>query len=282
MGNTDNNDKLIHIIERETRLLRNSDLGTSVKFPSVDDVTNFMTAVWNTVFYDGSCHYHCTGAEVTEALLSVYTRLHHMLDIVNDSNAAACRSSQQAMDFIGGMHQIRETLLTDIDAIIVMDPAATSAQEVISSYPAVKALLYYRVAHMMSGLDIPVLPRMITELAHSITGIDIHPSAEIGPYFAIDHGTGIVIGETAVIGSHVTLYQGVTLGAKAFTYDESGLPRREPRHPIIEDNVTVYSNASILGRITIGHDTVIGGNVWVTKSVPPHSKITQDSAFKQK
>ena len=279
MESIDNNDKLIRIIEMETRLLRNSDLGTGVTFPSVDDVTRFMSVVWNTVFYEGSCHYHCTGAEVTEGLLSVYTKLHHLLDIVGDADSTTCNSSEQAIGFVEGIHEVRDTLLTDVKAIMVMDPAATSSQEVISSYPAVKALLYYRTAHRMVKLGIQVLPRMITELAHSITGIDIHPNAEIGPYFAIDHGTGIVIGETTIIGSHVTLYQGVTLGAKAFSYDENGLPQRIARHPIIEDNVTIYSNSSILGRITIGHDTVVGGNIWVTQSVPPYSKITQKTVL---
>jgi serine O-acetyltransferase len=119
---------------------------------------------------------------------------------------------------------------------------------------------------------------MLTEYAHSATGIDIHPAARIGTHFAIDHGTGIVIGETAIIGNHVTLYQGVTLGAKNFRYDENGRPVNLPRHPVLEDNVTVYSNASILGRVTIGAGSVIGGNVWLTRSVPPHSRILQGPA----
>jgi len=123
-----------------------------------------------------------------------------------------------------------------------------------------------------------VIPRIITELAHSKTGIDIHPGAQIGEYFAIDHGTGVVIGETTVIGNHVTLYQGVTLGAKSFKYDEAGNMLNIPRHPIIEDNVTIYSNASILGRITIGHHSVIGGNIWLTHSVPAYSRILQSKA----
>ena len=122
------------------------------------------------------------------------------------------------------------------------------------------------------------MPRIITEMAHSKTGIDIHPGAQIGEYFSIDHGTGVVIGETCIIGNHVTLYQGVTLGAKKFTYNENGVPVNTPRHPIIEDNVTIYSNSSILGRITIGHDTVVGGNIWLTESVKPYSKIVQQRA----
>jgi serine O-acetyltransferase len=127
-------------------------------------------------------------------------------------------------------------------------------------------------------MGVPVIPRIITEQAHSKTGIDIHPGAQIGEYFSIDHGTGVVIGETTIIGNHVSLYQGVTLGAKSFKYDENGNMLNVPRHPIIEDHVTVYSNASILGRITIGHDSVIGGNIWLTHSVPPFSRILQTKA----
>jgi serine O-acetyltransferase len=139
------------------------------------------------------------------------------------------------------------------------DPAAKSVSEIIFCYPAVYALLHQRVAHELFELGVPVLPRIITEMAHSQTGIDIHPGAQIGEYFSIDHGTGIVVGQTAIIGNHVRLYQGVTLGAKSFTLDEEGLPIDLPRHPIIEDYVTIYSNASILGRITIGRGSIIGG-----------------------
>ena len=136
----------------------------------------------------------------------------------------------------------------------------------------------YRIAHKLHELKVPVIPRIITELAHSKTGIDIHPGAQIGEYFAIDHGTGVVIGETSIIGNHVTLYQGVTLGSKNFKHDEQGNILNVPRHPIIEDYVTVYSNASILGRITIGHHSVIGGNIWVTHNVAPNSRIQQSKA----
>ena len=131
------------------------------------------------------------------------------------------------------------------------------------------------MAHTLLRLGIPVLPRMLTELAHSDTGIDINPGAEIGEYFAIDHGTGVVIGQTCIIGKHVTIYQGVTLGARNFTLDGAGHPMNIPRHPVIEDSVTIYSNASILGRITVGQGSVIGGNVWLTSSVPPNSRILQ-------
>jgi serine O-acetyltransferase len=150
--------------------------------------------------------------------------------------------------------------------------------EVIFCYPVVQAMVHYRMAHELLQMGIPVLPRIITELAHSATGIDIHPGATIGEYFSIDHGTGVVIGETCIIGNHVTLYQGVTLGAKNFSLDSHGHPRNIPRHPIIEDNVTVYSNSTLLGRITVGHDSVIGGNVWLTHDVSPGSRVLQNKA----
>lgn len=177
--------------------------------------------------------------------------------------------------FIEGIPEIAHLLDTDVAAIKANDPAACDKQEVVFCYPAVKAILYYRAAHLLHGLKVRILPRMLTEFAHSATGIDIHPGAQIGAYFAIDHGTGTVIGETTIIGEHVTLYQGVTLGAKNFCYDKSGCPINLPRHPILENNVTVYSNASLLGRITIGEGSVIGGNVWLTHSVPAHSRILQ-------
>lgn len=180
-----------------------------------------------------------------------------------------------AQAFVGALPEIRRLLETDVAAIEANDPAATDAREIVFCYPAVTATLYYRAAHVLWEMKVPILPRMLTEYAHSVTGIDIHPGATIGAWFAIDHGTGTVIGETAVIGDHVTLYQGVTLGAKNFVYDEKGRPRNVPRHPVLEDNVTVYSNASLLGRITVGAGSIIGGNVWLTHSVPPRSRIVQ-------
>ena len=200
-------------------------------------------------------------------------------DILSELQAVS--DARTAREFIRRLPELRELLTGDVEAISENDPACTGLQEIIFCYPAVTAMLYYRSAHILYGLGVPVIPRMLTEYAHSVTGIDIHPAASIGSHFAIDHGTGIVIGETAVIGNHVTLYQGVTLGAKNFRYDSSGRPVNIPRHPILEDGVTVYSNASILGRVTIGERSVIGGNVWLTHSVPPRSRVlqgrTQDS-----
>ena len=193
--------------------------------------------------------------------------IHSELEAVTDAATASA--------FMESIPRIRELLETDVDAIAHNDPAVGSIQEIVFCYPAVTAMIYYRTAHELYRLGVPVIPRMLTEYAHSATGIDIHPGAVIGDHFAIDHGTGIVIGETTVIGSHVTLYQGVTLGARNFSYDAEGRPRNIPRHPILEDGVTVYSNASILGRVTIGRNSVIGGNVWLTRSVPAHSRILQ-------
>lgn len=188
------------------------------------------------------------------------------------------QANTAALTFIDRLPEIKRLLYTDVEAMFNNDPAVRNFGEVIFCYPVVQAMTHYRVAHELLLLGVPVIPRIITELAHSATGIDIHPGAKIGEYFCIDHGTGVVIGETCVIGNHVMLYQGVTLGAKSFTLDGEGHPLNVPRHPIIEDNVTIYSNSSVLGRITIGHDSVIGGNVWLTHDVPPYSRILQSKA----
>lgn len=189
--------------------------------------------------------------------------------------AAQAGDAGLAHAFVQKLPEIVRMLHTDVEAVAQNDPAVTSDEEIVLCYPALKVMVNYRVAHELLGLGVKLIPRVLTELAHSETGIDIHPAARIGEYFAIDHGTGIVIGETCVIGNHVVIYQGVTLGARNFHYDQSGRPLNEPRHPIVEDNVTVYSNTSILGRVRIGHDTVIGGNVWLTHDVPPYSKVLQ-------
>lgn len=191
---------------------------------------------------------------------------------MNDYSPA---SHSLALSVIGFLPELKRLIFTDIHAIMQKDPAAGNEVEIILCYPSVKAMLHHRLAHLLFTMQIPYLPRIISELAHSLTGIDIHPGARIGEYFAIDHGTGVVIGETCIIGNKVTIYQGVTLGAKSFQYDEGGIPMNVPRHPIIEDNVIIYSNASVLGRITIGHDSIIGGNVWLTESVAPYSRIVQ-------
>lgn len=194
-------------------------------------------------------------------------------------------AQELAAEFIAHLPEIRRVLVTDVEAAFIGDPAAKSRSEVIYCYPAIRAISNHRIANCLLNLGVPLIPRMIAEMAHSETGIDIHPKAQIGESFTIDHGTGVVIGSTCIIGSNVKLYQGVTLGAKSFPLDEDGNPiKGVPRHPIVEDNVIIYAQATILGRITIGRDSVIGGNVWVTNNVAPNSKVLQfkarESSFK--
>ncbi|MDO4737609.1 MAG: serine acetyltransferase [Bacteroidales bacterium] len=185
-------------------------------------------------------------------------------------------AEKHAEDFIAKLPELRRILATDVIAAFNGDPAAKSYGEIISCYPVIKELTIYRIAHELWNMQVPLIPRMLTEMAHSETGIDIHPGAQIGEYFTIDHGTGVVIGETSIIGNNVKLYQGVTLGAKSFPLDDKGNPIKGiPRHPILEDDVIVYSNASILGRVTIGKGAIIGGNVWVTQDVKAGESITQ-------
>lgn len=190
-------------------------------------------------------------------------------------------AKQIAASFIERLPMLRDTLATDVEAAYNGDPAAQSFGEVILCYPAIRAISNYRIAHELHILGVPLIPRMLSEMAHSETGIDIHPAATIGSYFTIDHGTGVVIGATSIIGKNVKLYQGVTLGAKSFPLDEDGNPiKGVPRHPILEDNVIIYSNATILGRITLGEGATVGGNIWVTEDVPKGTMITQSKAKK--
>jgi len=196
-----------------------------------------------------------------------------------DLPAVNAEAEQIASRFIARMPALRHILGTDVRATYVGDPAAVSEAEVIYCYPAVRAVTNYRVAHELTLAGVPVIPRMIAEQAHRETGIDIHPAASIGESFTIDHGTGVVIGATAILGRNVKLYQGVTLGAKSFDTDADGNPVKGiPRHPIIGNDVIIYSNASILGRIHIGDGAIIGGNIWVTEDVAPGEKLIQAKA----
>ncbi len=191
-------------------------------------------------------------------------------------------STQKALQFMQRLPYLRRMLSADAKAAYEGDPAASSAGETIFCYPSMLAMIHHRIAHELYLLGVPVIPRIITEMAHSATGIDIHPGADIGEEFFIDHGTGVVIGETSIIGKGCRLYQGVTLGALSFPKDDAGvLVKGIPRHPILEDNVTVYAGATILGRITIGTGAIIGGNVWVTEDIPAGEKRVQQTAFCQ-
>lgn len=192
------------------------------------------------------------------------------------------RARTTAETFLARLPNVRRLLNTDVRAAYDGDPAARNTDEIILCYPGLLAITYFRLAHELHALEVPILPRMMTERAHSKTGIDIHPGATIGEGCFIDHGTGVVVGETCIIGQRVRIYQGVTLGAKSFQLDEKGLPVKGiPRHPIVEDEVIIYSEATILGRITIGRGSIIGGNVWLTHSVPPGSRVSQARALQE-
>jgi serine O-acetyltransferase len=196
----------------------------------------------------------------------------------NSPDRAGCRqrAGRICRQFLGKLPELQTMLREDAEAAFAGDPAARSPDETVFCYPGVLAITSHRIAHALHELGVPLLPRIINEQAHGATGIDIHPGATIGRSFFIDHGTGVVIGETCVIGDRVRIYQGVTLGAKSFPLDAEGRPvKGVPRHPIIEDDVTIYAGATILGRVTIGKGSTIGGNVWLLKGTPPGSRIIQ-------
>ena len=261
---------------------------TQTLLPSVEDVEQIVSLIKSIIFTDyfhkrqpdEQLRAYQIGVSMEELYQLLRRQIARGLQFCEDCSEEDVLSTgdRLALDFIDSLPEIKRLLYTDVQAMFDSDPAAETFGEVIFCYPVVNTMTHYRVAHRLHEMQVPVIPRIITEQAHSKTGIDIHPGAQIGEYFSIDHGTGVVIGETSIIGNHVTLYQGVTLGAKSFKYDEQGNMLNVPRHPIIEDNVTIYSNASVLGRITIGHNSTIGGNIWLTHSVPPYSRILQSKA----
>ncbi len=228
--------------------------------------------------YPESMRYH-----ISASLDSVYRLLKEQIvrggcfacaDYASDCQGCEGSSHDMAIAFLQTLPKIRDLLAKDAKAAYEGDPAATSPGEAIFCYPSLLAMTHHRIAHELYKLKVPLIPRIIAEMAHSKTGIDIHPGAQIGEYFFIDHGTGVVIGETCVIGNNCRLYQGVTLGALSFPKEENGmLVKGNQRHPTLENNVVVYAGATILGNITIGHNCVIGGNVWVTEDVKPNSKL---------
>ena len=243
-----------------------------MKAPSVSQLKRLMELVGYVIFPDYSDVPSWTNGN--EAIHAVLADQLSTITTITDPD-------KMADDFVQALPEIARLLHTDALAVMHNDPAVKSMQEVILCYPVVKVMVHYRTAHQLHLQGVPIIPRVITEMAHSATGIDIHPAAQIGEHFCIDHGTGVVIGATSVIGNHVMLYQGVTLGAKNFSYDANGVPIDMPRHPILEDYVTVYSNTSILGRVRIGHHTIVGDNVWLTHDVPPHSRVLQSRAIEE-
>lgn len=225
--------------------------------------------------------YHAGRAEepVLQRLTRAARQLSHQIELAAKVSGISLQPDELTAQFIQRLPNVRAALLLDVEALYEGDPAAKSRQEILLCYPGFYAICIYRLAHELYRLQAPLLPRMMTEFAHEKTGIDIHAGATIGRWFFIDHGTGVVVGETAVIGEHVKLYQGVTLGAKSFELDENGLPvKGVDRHPKIGDHVVIYANATILGGDTrVGANSVIGGSVWLTHSVPAGSVLTCDA-----
>ena len=263
--------------------------GTKDSMPSTD-VLREIVQITRSILFPG----YFGNAEVNENNMRCHIEynINHLQSLLSQQiKAGICfnyngeahdmkKVEQDAIDktsnFITQLPEIREKLHTDVIAAYNGDPAAKSFGEVIFCYPSIRAISNYRIAHALLKLDVPLIPRIITEMAHSETGIDIHPGATIGDYFTIDHGTGVVIGETATIGNNVKMYQGVTLGAKSFPLDEDGNPIKGiPRHPHIGNNVIIYSNSTILGTIKVGDGAVIGGNLWVDNDVPAGAKLAQ-------
>lgn len=268
-------------------------VGHCKPMPSLDELSHIVECLRGVLFpgYFGrsdvkpeTIRYHI-GATLgrVDHLLSEQVQRGFCFTCTKEENAFCEECERKAeeitAEFLSCLPEIRCVLLSDVEAAYGGDPAAKSRGETIFCYPGLRALISYRIAHTLDSLGAELIPRIITEMAHSETGIDIHPGAQIGERFFIDHGTGVVIGETCIIGRNVRVYQGVTLGAKSFPLDQQGKPIKNiPRHPIVEDDVIIYSGATILGRITIGRGATIGGNVWVTRDVPPGSKILHKEA----
>lgn len=268
---------------------RNAEHG-AVGFPSRYDLTKILGSLCGALFplRLGPTFIRAENEErfVAETLQTALSRIYGQIRLelaysmpeagTHDIDAEAARIISC---FAERLPDIRELLDRDVEAAFAGDPAARSVDEILICYPGLVAIIHHRLAHLLHGLGAPLVARIIAEIANSATGIDIHPGARIGHSFFIDHGTGVVIGETAIVGDRVRLYQAVTLGARGFPADEDGALRRGlARHPIIEDDVVIYAGATLLGRITVGRGSIIGGNVWLTESVPPESFVGQARA----
>jgi len=298
MKNQVSTDKFLKVIDRLSDIKNNkltSHINNKkVKLPSIQNLREMMELLREILFpgyFTNSYVKSDTlkfylGVQIDKVKNILYDEIHSGLcfscqseDI--DHCCSYEMSARMSVDFfIEQLPEIRDTLYTDVEATFNGDPATDSVGEIIFCYPGIRAITNYRIANALYKLKVPLIPRILTEMAHSETGIDINPEAQIGKYFMIDHGTGVVIGATSIIGDNVRIYQGVTLGAKSFPIDENGNPIKGiPRHPILEDNVVIYSGATVLGRITIGKNSVIGGNVWVTNNLPANSKILQSKTI---
>jgi serine O-acetyltransferase len=256
------------------KILEVIDFLTEVLFPGYTGKRVVTSSNINFIVIDILYHIYTELAEQIERALKYRCRM-------QNCDTGDCRklAEDAALHLLNRLPEIRQLLKGDVAAAFDGDPAAKSFEEIVISYPCITAIATYRVAHELYLKDVPLIPRIMSECAHSKTGIDIHPGAKIGKNFFIDHGTGVVIGETTVIGDNVKVYQGATLGALSFTKDERGrIIKGIKRHPTIEDNVTIYAEATILGDVTIGKGAVVGGNVWIKESVPPGVTVTTPHA----
>jgi serine O-acetyltransferase len=243
--------------------------------PKNESIAQWAFEIIGLLFPESSDRVFNAAEEIEQEFDQLQTRLYNLLDATQACQN--CNNDVIAAKFTAQITNLYELLKKDIIALNSGDPAANNEFEVIRTYPGFIAIAFYRIAHQLLQLKTPLIPRILTEYAHSKTGIDIHPGAQIGEYLCIDHGTGIVIGETAIIGKNVKLYQGVTLGALSVSKDLAGVKR----HPTVEDGVIIYSNATILGGETvIGENSIIGGNVWLTKSVPANSTVYHNPSIK--
>jgi serine O-acetyltransferase len=258
----------------QARILEVLDLLTELLFPGYTGIRTVTKSNINYVVIDILCHVYTELAEQIERAFKYQCR-------INNCHTGDCRNlSEDATQYLlTQLPKIREMLMGDVGAAFDGDPAAKSYEEIVLSYPCIIAIATYRIAHELYLKQVPLIPRIMSECAHAKTGIDIHPGADIAKRFFIDHGTGVVIGETTVIGENVKMYQGATLGALSFRKDERGrIIKGGKRHPTIEDNVTIYAEATILGDVVIGQGAIVGGNVWLKQSVPPGVTVTTAKA----